>query len=46
VVVGWAEYMKIDAAEKARGAQSSPPKLREKITSVGEMLAIAGGSTQ
>jgi adrenodoxin-NADP+ reductase len=40
-VVGWAQYLKIDAEEKSRGAQSSPPKIRDKITSVAEMLAIA-----
>lgn len=37
-VVSWEDWEKIDAVEKERGREKG--KLREKITSVREMLAV------
>jgi hypothetical protein len=42
-VVSWEDYKRIDAEETRRGQQHVPPKLREKITSVPELLAVARG---
>ena len=42
--VSWEEWGRVDAAERQRGAALSPPKPREKVTSVAEMLSIAKGS--
>ncbi len=41
-VVSFADYQKIDAAERARGAELG--KVRDKLVRVGEMLAAAGTS--
>jgi ferredoxin--NADP+ reductase len=38
-VIGFADYQKIDAVERARGAERG--KVRDKLESVGEMLAAA-----
>jgi len=44
--VSWEEWGRVDAAERQRGAALSPPKPREKVTSVAEMLSIAKGSKE
>jgi hypothetical protein len=38
-VVSFADYRRIDAAEKARGAERG--KVRDKLTRVSDMLAVA-----
>ena len=40
-VVTWADYQRIDQEERARGEALAPPKPREKICSVGELLRVA-----
>jgi hypothetical protein len=40
-VVSWTEYLKIDAEEVKRGQALIPPKPREKITNISDMIRIA-----
>jgi len=40
-VVTWADYQRIDREERARGEGLTPPKPREKICSVDELLRVA-----
>ena len=42
-VVSFADWMRVDAAEVAAGAVADPPKPREKMVNVGEMLRVAQG---
>jgi len=41
--VSWAEWMRVDARERERGAAQAPAKPREKLLSEGEMLRVAKG---
>jgi hypothetical protein len=43
-VVSWPAYKRIEAEETRRGQLLTPPKLREKITSVPELLAVAAST--
>ena len=42
-VVTWPDYKRIETEETRRGQLHTPPKLREKITAVPELLAVARG---
>lgn len=40
-VVSWPEYLKIEREEERRGATFTPAKVKDKITSISEMLKVA-----
>jgi NADPH-dependent glutamate synthase beta subunit-like oxidoreductase len=43
-VVSWADYLKIETEEARRGSLHDPAKVKEKITTIAELLMVAKGN--
>ena len=43
-VVSWADYLKIETEEARRGGLHDPAKVKEKITTIAELLKVAKGN--